>query len=263
MIRGFIKESILKRAQEKGLVEIDLVDIRNFAIDGYGSVDDKPYGGGVGMVMRVDCVYQALEHALGKPPEKRKRWKKPKTIAEERAYKKRRIGKTHTIITSPKGDIHTQKNAQKYSNLEHLVIITGHYEGIDERIQDYVDDEVSGGDVILTGGEIIAAQITDSVVRLIPGVLKQAEAVQEETFFEADVDELISLLGKQYELVRLKQHGKNTVQLLEYPHYTRPEEFLSSRVPDTLLSGNHKDIYEWRMKMAYYETLEKRPDLLY
>lgn len=262
MVSGFVNESILKRAQEKNLVEIELINIRDFAVDDYGTVDDKPYGGGVGMVMRVDCVYKALEKTLGKPPEKKPKRKKPQTIVEEYNARNRKLTPIHTIVTSPKGDPHTQEKAREYTQLDHLIIIAGHYEGTDERIHEYVDDEVSGGDFILTGGEIVAAAVTDSVVRLIPHVLKQSEAVEEESFFEADIEELISLLGKQYELVRLQQRGHEKVNLLEYPHYTRPEEFMSSRVPDVLMSGNHREIYKWRMEKAYRETLEKRPDML-
>jgi len=262
MIQGFINNSILKRAQEKKLVEINLVNIRDFATDLHGSVDDKPYGGGVGMVMRVDCVYDALVTTLGSPPEPRPRRKKPVTIIEEMKEERKTLDPVHIILTSPKGDIHSQEKAIMYAKLEHLVIVTGHYEGIDERIHHYVDDEISAGDFILTGGEIVATAITDSVVRLIPGVLKQTQAVEEETFFKINVEKLIGIIGQKYELVRLKHMGRETVTLLEYPHYTRPEKFNSMVVPEILLSGNHSDIYKWRMERSFQETVDRRPDLL-
>jgi tRNA (guanine37-N1)-methyltransferase len=262
MLHGFLNESILKRAQEKKLVEIELVNVRDYAVDKYGTVDDKPYGGGVGMVMRVDCIHNALEKTIGKEPVQRERIRRPLTFSEMFAQKKKKLAPIHTVLTSAKGGSYTQEKAKAYADVDHLVIIAGHYEGVDARILEYVDEEISGGDFILTGGEIIAATIADSVVRLIPGVLKHSQATEEESFFEADIEELIQLLGKQYELVRLQQRGREKVQLLEYPQYTRPEEFRLRNVPDVLLSGNHRDIYNWRLEHAYKETLERRPDLL-
>lgn len=262
MIHGFIHNSILKRAQEKKLLEINLINIRDFAIDSHGNVDDKPYGGGVGMVMRVDCVYNALTKTIGSPPQKKPKRRKPVTIMEEIAEKKKKYCSTHIILTSPKGEAHTQEKAGLYAKLDHLVIITGHYEGIDERIHTFVDEEVSAGDFILTGGEIVATAITDSVVRLVPGVIKKSQAVEQETFFQIEIDELTKIIGQKYELIRLKQRGKSKAILLEYPHYTRPENFEDIVVPEILLSGNHQDIYKWRMEQAFQETLNRRPDLL-
>jgi tRNA (guanine37-N1)-methyltransferase len=213
MISGFFEESIVKRAVDKNLVKIDLVNLRDFAVNDYGSVDDRPYGGGTGMIIRVDVIY----HALSKLKIKNKKLN------------------IKTIITSPKGRQFNQKKAQEYSKLDHLIIISGHYEGIDERVLDYVDEEISMGDFVMTGGEIAAAAITDAVVRLIPNVLKKAEATQLESFSE---------------------------KLLEYPQYTRPENFKGKKVPKVLLSGNHKEIDEWRTKMSYKETQKKRKDLI-
>ncbi len=213
MISGFIKESILKRAIDKGLVEIELINLRDFAQDKYKTVDDKPYGGGAGMVLRVDVLKDAISYAL-----------------------KNKQNKTKIILTSAKGKTYSQKKAIEYLKLNHIVIIAGHYEGVDERVLEYVDEEVSLGDFVLTGGEIAAASIVDSVVRLIPGVLKKSEAIQEESF------------SKTYPL--------------EYPQYTKPFEFKGHKVPDVLLSGNHKKIKEWRLNKSKELTKKLRPDLL-
>jgi tRNA (guanine37-N1)-methyltransferase len=236
MISGFIEESILKRAQNKGVVEIEIVNVREFAIDDYGTVDDRPYGGGAGMVLKVEPIYKALEKIEAKN------------------------GKV--VLTSPKGRLFTQKVAQEYSKLDHLIIIAGHYEEVDERVRDYVNEEISLGDFVMTGGEITAAAIVDAVTRLIPGALKKEEATQLESFFEVDVDELIKVVGEDERLGALKRKGVQKVQLLEYPHYTRPEEFNGKKVPDILLSGHHKQIEDWKLKMAYEETKKKRPDLI-
>jgi len=213
MINGFINESILKRAAEKKLVEYQIINLRDFAVDRYGSVDDKPYGGGVGMVLRVDVIYKALQ--------------------------KIKDTKARVILTSAKGKTYRQSMARSYATLDHLILIAGHYEGVDERIADYVDEEVSVGDYVLTGGELASCIIADSVTRLIPGVLKHEEATEIESFSEVD--------GKQ---------------MLEYPQYTRPEEFMGKKVPEILLSGNHKNIMEWRKEQAGKITKKRRPDLL-
>jgi len=142
------------------------------------------------------------------------------------------------------------------------VIIAGHYEGVDERVMEHIDEEISIGDYVLTGGEIPAAVIIDSVVRLIPGVLKKNEATQEESFYEVSVQELIPIVGETGILSHLKKNNIISVRLLEYPQYTRPEEFAGKKVPDELLSGDHEKIRTYRLKKAYEETIAKRPDLL-
>lgn len=212
MISGFFGESIIKRAMEKKLVEIEIVNIRDFALDNYGTVDDRPYGGGAGMVLRVDVMDKAISSV--------------------------KTEKSKTIITTPKGKQYSQAKAMEYSKESHLIIIAGHYEGVDERVMDYVDEEVSLGDFIMTGGEITAAAVVDSVVRLIPGVLKKSDATVNETF---------NIGGKK---------------LLEYPQYTRPEEYKGKRVPEVLTGGDHKKIESWKLEKAFEETKKKRPDLL-
>jgi tRNA (guanine37-N1)-methyltransferase len=241
MLSGFFEESIISRAVEKKLVEIELINLRDFAIDKYGSVDDRPYGGGVGMIMRVDVIYKALEHVISseaRNPAKRslRSLRSLDSSVSARWRILRNDGRGRKIVlTSPKGKLFTQKKAVEYSKLNHLIIIAGHYEGVDARVLDFVDEEISLGDFILTGGEIVAAAITDAVVRLTPGVLKKREATQIESFSN---------------------------KLLEYPQYTRPEVFMGRKVPKILLSGNHKEIEKWRRNKAYEETLKKRKDLL-
>ena len=212
MFSGPFDHSIVKRAQEKGLITIDFVNIRDFASDNYKSVDDHPYGGGAGMVMRVDVVDRAIENA------------KCQMLN----------AKCKTILLDPQGTPYTQTKAQEFSRLDHLILLCGHYEGVDERIRSFVDEEISIGDYIPTGGEIPAMVIVDSVTRLLPGVLKKEEATQTESFSP----------------------------ILEYPQYTRPETYGGMNVPEVLLSGNHAVIAKWRKKQATLRTKKRRPDLL-
>jgi tRNA (guanine37-N1)-methyltransferase len=240
-IEAFFGESILKRAQEKGLVEIEIVDLRQFAIDKRGTVDDHPYGGGPGMVLRVEPVYEAIEKVKSK---------------------KLKVESLKTILTSPRGKVFNQELAKKYAKLDHLVIVCGHYEGVDERVTHFVDEEVSIGDFVLTGGEIAAAAIVDSVVRLIPGVLNKEESPKEESFSLVDIDELIVVVGEDEILQKLKEVGRKKIKLLEYPQYTRPKEFKNLKVPEVLMSGDHQKIRQWRLKKAYEITKKRRKDLL-
>ncbi len=236
MISGFLNESILKRAQEKKLVEIEIVNLREFAKDSYGTVDDRPYGGGAGMVMRADVLDEAI--------------------------KKVKDSNSTVLLTSAKGKTYTQAKAQELSKHHHIVVIAGHYEGVDERVMTQIDEEISIGDYVLTGGEIPAAVIIDSVVRLLPGVLKKDGATEEESFYEVSVQELIEVVGETEILAKLRKNGITKVQLLEYPQYTRPEEYDGRKAPEELLSGDHEKIRKYRLTKAYEETKTKRPDLL-
>jgi len=228
MISSFFEESIVKRAVDKKLVEIEIINLRDFAIDDYGTVDDRPYGGGAGMILRIEPIYKAIKKITNS--ELRIKNKNSKSVIRNQKIK--------IILTSPKGKTFDQTKATEYSNLDHLIIIAGHYEDVDARILDYVDEEVSMGDFILTGGEIPASAIVDSVVRLIPGVLKKDQAVKNESF------------------------NFNDKKILEHPQYTRPDEFMGKKVPDILLKGDHKKIEKWQMEKAIEETKRKRPDLL-
>ena len=207
-------ESIIKRAIQKQIISVDYIQLRQFASDAYGSVDDHPYGGGHGMVLRVDVVDKAIQYA------------KSKINAQ-----------SHTIILDASGTPYTQKKAESLTTQEHLILICGHYEGFDERIFSLVDERISIGDYILTGGEIPAMVLIDSVTRLLSGTLKKSVATEDESF------------------------SKDAL-LLEYPQYTRPENFGTSSVPSILLSGNHKQIQEWRDKESIQRTKKLRPDLI-
>ncbi|MDI9480608.1 MAG: tRNA (guanosine(37)-N1)-methyltransferase TrmD [Syntrophomonadaceae bacterium] len=203
-----LTESILKRAQEQELVNIRTVNIRDYAPGKHHQVDDYPYGGGAGMVMKADVIGAAVQDV--KTPES---W---------------------VILMSPQGKPLQQERAFELAQFQHLVIICGHYEGFDARIMDEVDEEISIGDFILTGGELPAMVLIDAVVRLLPGVLDEQSPLEES-------------FGNR---------------LLEYPQYTRPVEYQDKRVPDILLSGHHEKIRLWRKKQSLLTTLLKRPDLL-
>lgn len=217
VIQPVLDSSILGRAQKKGKVSFKLVNLRAFGEGKHQVVDDRPYGGGAGMVLKADVLSRALESTIN-----------PKKILKKTKFK--------IILTSASGIPYNQKRANELSKLDALIIICGHYEGVDQRFIDkYVDEEVSIGDYVLTGGEIPAMVIVDSVVRLIPGVLEKEEATINESFSQ---------------------------NLLEGPQYTRPEEFEGSKVPEVLLSGNHKEIEKWRKDEALKKTKKMRPDLL-
>ena len=213
---SIFSESIIKRASGKKIIKIKFINPRDFATDKHKSVDDKPYGGGKGMVMRADILVKALESIKSKP------------------YK---------ILLSASGKKYTQKTAQRLSSKSEIAIVCGHYEGIDARVEKYVDHVISIGDFVLTGGEIPAMTIMDSVTRLLPGAISEGSS-ENESF-------------SQVYSPQFKVHS-----LLEYPQYTRPEEFRSQKVPAILLSGNHKKIEEWREKEAEKRTAKFRPDLL-
>lgn len=217
MLKGPFGESIVKRAQNKNLVEINIHNLRKWAKDKRGTVDDRPYGGGAGMVMMATPIVDAISEL------------------------KSQNSKTKTILLSPRGRVWKQELALKYSKLDHLILICGHYEGVDERVREFIDEEISIGDFILTGGEIPSMVMVDSIVRLIPGVLEKPDATKFESF---------SLLTSQPHLQ------------LEYPQYTHPEEFKGLKVPTVLLSGNHEEITKWRTEKAIEITKKNRPDLL-
>lgn len=209
MFHGVFSSSILNRAQEQGSLQLFVHDFREHSKNKHKKVDDYSYGGGQGMVISIEPIVDCM-----------------KTIPNyETACK---------VITTPQGKTLTQNLAQEFSALNHLIIICGHYEGIDERILHYVDQEISIGDYILTGGEIAAMAIVDSVARLIPGVLGNDASNQDESFEE---------------------------DLLEYPQFTRPLEYDGHKVPEVLLSGHHENIKKWRREQQIFKTKQKRPDL--
>lgn len=207
--------SILKRAQSKGKVEFEVINLREFGEGPHQIVDDRPYGGGTGMVLKADILAKALKSVIDNSPSAMRH--------------------PHVILTSASGHSYKQSKARELSKLDHIIIICGHYEGIDQRFIDkYVDEEISIGDYVLTGGELPSFVIADSITRLIPGVLEKEDATLNESH----------------------ENG-----LLEYPHYTRPDEFEGERVPEVLLSGNHGEIEKWRNQRSEEKTAKVRPDL--
>ncbi|MBI4078683.1 MAG: tRNA (guanosine(37)-N1)-methyltransferase TrmD [Candidatus Levybacteria bacterium] len=212
MFIGPFGHSILKRAKEKNAVTINIVNIRDFGIGKHKTVDDKPYGGGAGMVLRVDVIDKAVQSVRCN-----------KECQEQ------------VILLDPQGKPFIQTTARKFSKKEHLILVCGHYEGVDERVRGLVDLEISIGDYILTGGELAAMVVTDAIVRLLPGVLGKKESEKIESFEK---------------------------KLLEYPQYTRPQAYKNISVPKELLLGNHKAIASWRDKQARARTKIRRPDLL-
>lgn len=225
MFKGVLTSSILKRAQTKKLVKIDLINIRDFASDKHKTVDDKPYGGGKGMILKVDVIAKALETIKPKP---------------------------HVILLSPAGKKYDQKRALALSRKKSLAIICGHYEGIDIRVEKFASETISIGDYILTGGEIATMAIVDSVVRLIPGVI-HPDSLKTESF---SLGEPLRKAGNISSGPPHEVWGD-----LEYPQYTRPENFRGLKVPSVLLSGNHQKITRWRQQQVIKRTKKWRPNL--
>ena len=213
MFDSFLQGPVVQRAVRKGSLEIEVVDIKEFAPGSYRHIDDSPFGGGAGMVMRCQPVLDALRSA------------------ENGGVK---AGASVSAAMTPAGQPFVQKTARRYAELDHLILICGHYEGMDERIYRHVDEQISVGDYILTGGEIAAMAVSDAVIRLLPGAIR-GESTSEESF----------------------ENG-----LLEYPQYTQPAVYEGEAVPEVLLSGNHAMSRRWRLKESLRKTLEKRPDLL-
>ncbi|MDE7368056.1 MAG: tRNA (guanosine(37)-N1)-methyltransferase TrmD [Lachnospiraceae bacterium] len=213
MIMQGLSTSITGRAMQKNLIQIEAVNIRDFTTEKHGQVDDYPYGGGAGMVMQAEPIYRTWE------------------AITSRIEKKPRV-----VYMTPQGSVFHQGMAEEFAKEEDLIILCGHYEGVDERVLEMiVTDQVSIGDYVLTGGELPAMVMVDCISRLVPGVLNNNVSAEFESFHE---------------------------NLLEYPQYTRPEEFMGRRVPDILLSGHHANIEQWRKEQSIKRTRERRPDLL-
>lgn len=213
MFTGPFDASMIKRARDRGLLEINLVNIRDYSRNKHHTVDDTPYGGGAGMVMGPEPVFEALDHLKAWPEEGKR-----------------------IVLLSPTGMPLTQQIVRNLAGTGKLTLLCGHYEGIDDRVREYlVADEISIGDYILTGGELPAMVVVDAVARMIPGVLGEAASAEEESFCDG---------------------------LLEYPHYTRPREYRGLAVPDVLLSGHHEEIRRWRRRQSLLRTLASRPELL-
>lgn len=208
MFDGFLNESIINRAIKRNLVQINVINFRDYTLDTHGKVDDTPYGGGAGMVLTPQPIFDAVEDL--------------------------KTENTKVILLTPDGKTYNQEMAYSYSKEEHIILICGHYEGFDERIRTLADSEISIGDYVLTGGEIPSMVITDSITRLIDGVI-QKESHEYDSFNN---------------------------NLLDYPTYTKPRDFRGMKVPDVLTSGNHKEIEKYRLEQQIKRTKERRPDLL-
>ena len=215
MFEGPLSQSLIKKAQEKKIVNINIHDLRSFTKDKHRSVDDRPFGGGPGMVFKAEPIYEALK-ALG-------------------AGKVKSKTKPEVIYLSPQGKPLSQKLLKEFTGKKHLILLCGHYEGIDERVFNWVDHEISIGDYVLTGGELPAMVFVDGLVRLLPCVVKEKDSIEQDSFSSG---------------------------LLDYPNYTRPVKFKKYSIPEALLSGNHALISKWRREKALINTYRKRPDLL-
>lgn len=209
MFPPILNNSIIKRAIENTLIEFEIINFRDFSTNKHKTVDDTPYGGGAGMVLSVEPIYNALVSVKG----------------YQSALK---------VLLTPQGKTFHQDCVKEFVELDHIILICGHYEGFDERVREYVDLELSIGDYVLTGGEIAALAVIDATVRLIPGVLGSSESYEKDSFYE---------------------------DFLDFPQYTKPREFNGLKVPDVLLSGNHQEIAKWREEMRKKRTTERRPDL--
>ena len=210
MFEGFLNTSIIKRAIDDKKVEINLINFRDFSKDPHHKVDDTPYGGGRGMVLAIEPIYDALMSV--------------------------KDADSKVILLTPDGEVYNEKKAYQFKDFKHLIMVCGHYEGFDDRIRNIVDYEISIGDYVLTGGEIPAMAVCDSIIRLIPGVIEEESHIND-------------------------SFNPNT-NLLDYPTYTKPREFMGMKVPDVLLNGNHKEINEYRLNEQIKKTKRVRPDLL-
>ncbi len=236
MFTGVFGSSILGKAAAKGLVELNAVNFRTYSTSKHGTVDDTPYGGGGGMVLKPDPIFAAVEDLLAQKQLSSEEPKEKQAAVDPVDLNMSSAVKPRIILMCPQGETFTQQKAEELAREQHLIFICGHYEGYDERIREHlVTDEISIGDYVLTGGELPAMTVVDSVVRLLPGVLGNETSAVTDSF---------------------------STGLLEYPHYTRPAEFRGMKVPDVLLSGHHANVEKWRREQSLLRTLQRRPDLL-
>ena len=239
---GIFEHGIVRRAQAEGLIHIALHDLRTFTHDRHRTVDDRPFGGGEGMVLKPEPLAEALS-SLGVT-----------SLADRETQQS--TSRPRVILLSAQGRPFTQSVAREFAKTERIVLICGRYEGVDERINElYCDMELSIGDYVLSGGELAAAVVVDTVMRLVPGVLGNEASGEFESFGAQDADIELDVAG-----VPRSQHGAGG--LLDYPHYTRPAEFAGMRAPEVLLNGDHQQIRRWRREQQLRKTLRNRPDLL-
>jgi tRNA (guanine37-N1)-methyltransferase len=240
---GPLEHGIVRRAREAGLIDIHVEDLRNFAKDKHRTVDDRPFGGGEGMVLKPEPLFEAVEFLLGNSVGQADRKPEPDP-------------RLSIVLLSAAGRRFTQETARRYAQLERVLFICGRYEGVDERVAEHLaTEEVSIGDFVLSGGELPAALILDAVTRLLPGALGNELSSQNESF---------SLLerAENSEVAAIHKALAAGRTVLDYPHYTRPADFRGWKVPEVLIGGNHAEVARWRNHMALEKTLRNRPDLL-
>ena len=263
--RGPLDYGIVRRAREAKLIDIAIHDLRIFTHDRHRTVDDRPFGGGEGMVLKPEPLFDAVESLIG-----------PVTDAQQE-----RAAKTAIVLLSASGKLFRQEMARRFSQLERVILICGRYEGVDERVARHLaTDEISVGDFVLSGGELAAAMVLDAVTRLIPGALGNEDSAENESFSAAsdrvndEAAKVARNVGKNAATERISDSriaeqespGAETRGtgrgILDYPHYTRPQNFRGWEVPEILMSGNHEQIRQWRHRVALEKTLRNRPDLL-
>jgi tRNA (guanine37-N1)-methyltransferase len=255
---GPLDYGIVRRAREAGLIETRVHDLRDFTHDKHKTTDDRPFGGGEGMVMKPEPLFEAVESPLG---------------ASIDAASGAAPSGTAIVLLSAAGKLFEQEMARRFARLERIVLLCGRYEGVDERVAEHLaTDEISVGDFVLSGGELAAAMVMDAVVRLIPGALGNEDSAVNESFsvVEGEAGQLRDLSSAEADRNAGQQAPVTSHQspvtnhcLLDYPHYTRPPSFRGWDVPEVLLSGNHEEIRRWRRKKSLEKTLRNRPDLLY
>ena len=252
---GIFEHGIVRRAQAEGLVSVSVHDLRNFTHDRHRTVDDRPFGGGEGMVLKPEPLAKALE-SLGILPKDREQGSGNRDQKDSGQGDEGTRERPMVILMSAQGKPFTQAVARDLAKLRRIVLICGRYEGVDERINElYCDMELSIGDYVLSGGELAAAVVVDAVMRLVPGVLGNDASGEFESFGVADAE-----IDSDDEGVPRSQHGSGG--LLDYPHYTRPAEFAGLRAPEVLMNGDHQQIRRWRREQQLRKTLRNRPDLL-
>jgi tRNA (guanine37-N1)-methyltransferase len=242
--RGPLDYGIVRRARENKLIEVGVHDLRDFTHDRHRTVDDRPFGGGAGMVLKPEPIFAAVESLLGVDAD----------------VKRGNESGAAIVLLSASGKPFVQSEARRFSQLRRIILICGRYEGVDERVAEHLaTDEISVGDFVLSGGELGAAMILDAVTRLIPGALGNEDSAENESFSPRSSDSADS--AKDFPQLS-DTHGECASGILDYPHYTRPQNFRGWEVPEVLVSGNHEEVRRWRERMAKEKTQRNRPDLL-
>ena len=258
---GPLHHGIVRRARESGLIDIRVHDLRQFTRDRHRTVDDRPFGGGEGMILKPEPIFRAVETILSEDaPDRRER---PDRRGQEDAWKGPE--EAAIVLLSASGKIFAQEMAGRFAGLERMVLLCGRYEGVDERVAEHLaTDEISVGDFVLSGGELPAALIIEAVTRLLPGALgNEASSVHESFSPERKLARADDRKPIQFEGTNPLETIRDARTLLDYPHYTRPAEFRGWQVPEVLLSGDHEEIRRWRRRVALEKTRRNRPDLLF